>query len=219
MEYGYLYRSATEIAKVGGDFFDIFELEHNKVGIMIGDVSGKGLRAATITSLVKNTIRAYAYEEESPAAILARTNNAVKKSTPPSYFVTLFFGIFDLKTGGIVYCSAGHPPALLKKRDGVELLSKNSPILGAFLDMKYLEGISTVGPGDVLVLYTDGITEARHGREFFGEDRLVAFLNNLKKISVKDTVQAIYDEVIRFTGGELFDDAVLLSVGINTPER
>jgi PAS domain S-box-containing protein len=214
IEYDYLYRSATEATKVGGDFFDIFELEHERVGIVVGDVSGKGLQAASITSLVKNTIRAYAYEEASPAVILARANNAVKKSIPAPYFVTLFFGIFDIKTGNLIYCSAGHPPALLKKKNGIESLSERSLILGAFADTRFTEGNAIIEAGDVLLLYTDGIIEARSGWELFGEEKLVMSLDNLKPSSAKDIVHAIFSEVMRYTGGSLLDDAILLSIAL-----
>lgn len=216
VEYGYLYRSATEATKVGGDFFDIFELEHDRVGIMVGDVSGKGLEAASITSLVRNTVRAYAYEEESPAAILSKTNDAVKKSTPASYFITLFLGIIGMKTGTITYCSAGHPPALLKRKTSViELFDVSSPVIGAFSGLSYKDDTATMKEGDILVLYTDGITEARCDGGFFGEERLVTFLESLRATSAKDVPQDIFNEVINCTGGELSDDVVLLSLSLS----
>jgi serine phosphatase RsbU (regulator of sigma subunit) len=215
IEYDYLYRSATEATKVGGDFFDIFELECDRVGIIVGDVSGKGLQAASVTSLVKNTIRAYAYEEASPAVILARANNTVKRSIPAPYFATLFFGVFDTKTGKLVYCSAGHPPALLKKKDRVELLDECSLILGAFANTKFTEGNAIVEAGDVLLFYTDGIIEARCRGEFFEEERLIGCLENLKTFSTTDIVQAIFDEVMHYTGGSLLDDAILLSIALD----
>jgi GAF domain-containing protein len=220
VEYGYLYRSATEATKVGGDFFDIFELEHDKVGIMVGDVSGKGLEAASITSLVRNTVRAYAYEEESPAVIMAKTNDAVKKSTPASYFVTLFLGIVDMKSGALTYCSAGHPPALLKRKtSGVVLLDVGSPILGAFAGLSYDDGSATIEEGDILVLYTDGVTEARCNGGFFGDERLVAFLETLQGVSAKDTSQVVFSEVMSCTGGELSDDVVLFSFSLGAEVR
>ena len=212
VEYAYRYRSATEAAKVGGDFFDIFELEHDRVGIVVGDVSGKGLQAASITALVKNTIRAYAYEETSPAVIVQKTNEAVRRVTPASYFITLFFGVVDRKFGDISYCSAGHPPALLKRADTVEPLSIYSPIIGAFSGVAYEEGHAKIEGGETLILYTDGVTEARCDGEFFGEERLVAFLKDLATASAEETTQAIFDETMCFTGGKLSDDLVLLSL-------
>lgn len=213
VEYGYLYRSATEAARVGGDFFDIFELEHDQIGMVIGDVSGKGLEAATLTSLVRNTIRAYAYEDISPASIMAKTNNAVKKAVPMSNFITVFFGIVNMRTGGLTYCSAGHPPAIIKRKEnGALLLATSSPIIGAFPGIEYVDDTAVIKKGDILLLYTDGIIEARCNGDFFGEERLVNFIGGLKSIPAKELPQLIFDEVMRCTGGELSDDVALFSL-------
>lgn len=104
ISYGHLYRSATATAKVGGDFYDIFELEHDRVDIVIGDVSGKGLEAATLTSLAKNTIKAYAYEGNSPAEVITRMNDVVRKALTSAAFITVFFGILDINH--VVKCTS-----------------------------------------------------------------------------------------------------------------
>lgn len=124
VDFGYLYRSATETARVGGDFYDIFELEHGKVGIVVGDVSGKGIEATSLTAVVKDTFKAHAYEGLSPADIMSRTNELVKKVNAPGNFVTTFLGVLDTKTGELFYCSAGHPPTIIKKKKGSSSLSK-----------------------------------------------------------------------------------------------
>ncbi|MHB8842400.1 MAG: SpoIIE family protein phosphatase [Candidatus Aquicultor sp.] len=215
MEFGYLYRSATEAAKVGGDFYDIFELENDRVGIIIGDVSGKGIKAATLTSLVRNTIRAYAYEEELPSVILKKANEAIRRIVPVGSFITLFLGIVDMRSGELLYCSAGHPSVLLKRKTaGVELLEVSSPIIGAFAGLDFIDSTANIKVGDVLFLYTDGITEARCGNDLFREERLVELLNNLEIMSAKDVPHAVFGMVMECTGGRLADDVALLSISL-----
>jgi len=213
LEYGTLYHSATEAARVGGDFYDLFELEHNRVGLSVGDVAGKGLEAAALTAVVKNTIRAYALEGYDPAEIMAKTNNVVKAAATPSMFVTVFFAIFDKNTRRLIYCSAGHPPAIIRRKSQtVELLEKYSPIIGAFTGLHYENGETALNIGDTLILYTDGIIEARHGREFFEEERLVNFIRELWPIPATEVPKLIFDEVLRFSGGRLPDDVALLAL-------
>ena len=214
--FGHLYRSATEAAKVGGDFYDIFELEHDRVGIIIGDVSGKGLEAAALTSIVKNTIKAQAYEGGTPALIMAKANDLVAKTSPADIFVTVFFGILDTKTGKLTYCSAGHPPALIKRSTGhVDALGTQSPVIGAFTMINYASGKVILETGDVLVLYTDGIIEARCNREFFGEKRLVEAVKALRPTSPQEMPGALFNEVMHCTGGKLSDDIALLCVSLD----
>ena len=221
IEFGHLYRSATEAAIVGGDFYDLFELEQGRVGTVIGDVSGKGIGAASLTALVRNTLRAYALEGHSPALVMAKTNDAVAgASSPKSPFITVFFGILDVETGHLTYCSAGHPPALIKRRTGkAELLVTNSPFIGAFVGLSYIDDEITLDKGDSLILYTDGVIEARCDGEFFGEERLVRFIEELGPVSARDLPQAVFNEIMGCTHGKLSDDLAILSVGLEASKR
>jgi len=213
IKYGYLYRSATEVARVGGDFFDIFELEHGKAGIVIGDVSGSGIEAAALTAVVKNTIKAHAYESNAPALVMAKTNDLVVKVTPSSTFVTVFFGVFETDTGELTYCSAGHLPAIVKRKEaGIELLAKQSPMIGAFPELHYEDNREVLNEGDILVLNTDGVIEARRNGELFGMESLVEFIKNLPPIPAEEVPQAIFNKIIDFSAGELLDDMALLVV-------
>jgi len=217
IDFGHLYRSATEETKVGGDFYDLFELEHDKIGIVMGDVSGKGIEAATLTALVKNSLRAYALEGYSPALVMARTNNAVVGATSPSLFVTVFFGILNIKTGRLIYCSAGHPPAVLKrnKSEKIRFLSTNSPIIGAFADIAYVDDEAVLKKGDMLILYTDGLIEARcAGGGFFGEEGLAETVKRQAAIPTRDMPKAIFDRVMELSRNKLFDDMAILSISI-----
>lgn len=215
IEFGHLYRSAAEAAKVGGDFYDIFELEHNRIGVIIGDVSGKGLEAATLTSLVKNTIKAYAFEIDSPALIIAQTNDVVKKASGSAAFISVFLGILDVSTGHLTYCSAGHPPAILKRTTSeTMLLTTSSPVIGAFPGLTYIDEKATLSKGDILVLYTDGVTEARCDGGFYGEERLVNYVATLQQVSTEDMPRKIFENVTWCAGNKLSDDVALLCISI-----
>jgi len=215
LEFGYLYRSATAAASVGGDLYDLFELSEHCVGVLIGDVSGKGVEAATLAGLVKNTIRALTYENESPADVIAKANDIVFKATDSSIFVTLMLGILDTRTGKFVYCSAGHTRGIVKKRGGdVELLETQSPLTGAFSVVDFVNGETSIGKGDALVLYTDGVTESRRDGELLGENGLVALVEAFGTVPTGEIPAAIFEDVLDYSGGELADDIAIISVSL-----
>ncbi len=169
-----------DTGRVGGDFYDLFEMEHEKVGVTIGDVAGKGLTASTFTSIAKNTIKAYAYQHHSPGEVMYLANKVVEKNSARSVFVSVCFGVLDKRSGVFAYCSAGHPPGILRRRSGkTSILESRNPIIGVFSDMKFRENSVTIRDGDVLVLYTDGLTEARRGKELLGERRLVQIVKDV----------------------------------------
>ncbi|HEY3373692.1 MAG TPA: SpoIIE family protein phosphatase [Candidatus Aquicultor sp.] len=212
---GSLYRSASEAAKVGGDFYDLFELEHERVGIVVGDVSGKGLEASTLTSITKNTLKAYAYEEDSPSAVVAKTNDVITKESSSGSFITLFFGILELATGNLTYCNAGHPAPIIKRgKSDPLLLIANSPVIGAFLDLSYTDEHSMLEKTDILILYTDGVIEARCPDGFLGEARLVALVKEPESVSAKDLPRFVFNAVMDCTGNALSDDIAILAVSI-----
>jgi serine phosphatase RsbU (regulator of sigma subunit) len=215
VRFGHLYRSATLATRVGGDFYDIFEIDERQLGVIIGDVSGKGLKAATLTSLVKDTIRAYAYDLETPAAIMAKTNEVLLRLSDPSSFVTAFFAVLDRESGSVLYSSAGHPPAILaRKSGGSQFLPSQSPVLGAFGNLPYDEGREILDGGDLLVLYTDGVTEARRGPLFYGEDRLLRLTGSLNGMSAQEVPGLIYDDILRHSQGDLSDDMAVLAIAL-----
>ncbi len=220
LTFSHLYRSATETTKVGGDFYDLFEIKPGHAAIVIGDVSGKGLGAATLTSLIKSTIRAYTYENQEPSDALAKTNMAIRKHiTDPAVFVTVFLGILEMRTGRLIYCRAGHPPPILKAgRSSVTLLEQGSPPLCVFDELSYESGRATLERNDTLVLYTDGIIEARGQTDMFGEDRLIDLIENAPRESTRSLAEEIFDEVDGHTNGHFSDDAAVLTVSLKTSE-
>jgi len=214
IEFAHAYHSATEAARVGGDFYDLFPLNHAYVGIVIGDVAGKGLDAAVLTSMVKNTIRAHANERgKTPSQILTLTNDVVYKSTPTEAFVTVFFGILDCRDGRLVYSNAGHTSAAVVGEGGsAGKLSATGPLLGAFEDVAFDQAETCLELDELLFLYTDGLTEARHDHELYGEERLFAFLATRGAKSARDVVEDVIGEVLTFTADRLRDDLALLAV-------
>jgi serine phosphatase RsbU (regulator of sigma subunit) len=214
IEFAHAYHSATEATRVGGDFYELFEIEPHRLGVLSGDVAGKGLKAAALTSLVKNTIRAHALEKgKKPAQILALTNEVVHQATQPETFVTVFFGVLDRRTGRFVYTNAGHTTGAVVRQDGTATrLGGTGSIVGAFRDAKFDQEEICLEPDDLLFLYTDGLTEARRDREFFGEQRVFDLLDELKHDDPSTVVRRVTEEAERFAGGSLKDDLALLAV-------
>lgn len=213
--FGHAYHSATEAARVGGDFYDLFELEGERVGIVIGDVAGKGLDAAVLTSTVKNTIRAHANERgKTPGQILELTNEVIFKATPAEAFVTVFFGVLDLVDRRLVYANAGHTQGMIVEGDrSIRPLERTGPLLGALPDVSFEERESRLSDASTLFLYTDGLTEARNAAHvMYGEERLVSFLEHTEAADVERLVDEVLGDVIEYSGRRLRDDLAMLAV-------
>lgn len=220
VDFSHLYRSATVSTRVGGDFFDVFELAHGRVGVVVGDVSGKGLEAAVLTSVIKDTIRAFAHDVTSPAEVMSRTNVALERAAKLPEFASVVFAVVDTRTASMTYCCAGHPsPALLGADGGVRLLECTSPVIGAFEGLGYTERRVALAPGERVFLYTDGVTEARDAEgAFFGEERLVAALS-VPAADLSDLPARLFEAVVEFTHGHLTDDIALLAFQLAAPDE
>lgn len=214
IDFAHLYRSATEAARVGGDFYDLFEFEHEMVGITVGDMSGHGVDAAVLTSLVKNAIRTQAMQGGiTPNAVMATTSRLLYQNSSSEIFATVFFGLLDLGTGRLVYCNAGHTTGALVSSDGrVRRLPGNGPLVGAFDSEDFGLSTESVQLNDVLFLYTDGLTEAWHERERFGEKRLFELLEGERDAQAATMLQHVLDNVLEFSEGQLSDDLAILTL-------
>lgn len=212
-EFAHYYQSATKTARVGGDFYDLFELDGGRIGIIIGDVSGKGLEAAALTVLVKNTVKAYAHERDSPSRILTKTNEVAFRASPSNTFVTLFVGILDMKVGTLQYCNAGHPPPLVVGTGGdVRIPPDGCPAAAMFQGIEYVDSTIDIEPDDLIVCFTDGVTEARRGGSLYGTDRLTGAARSADRSSPQIFLDAVLAQVLEFAGGSLSDDVALLVV-------
>ncbi len=210
---GHLYRSATLATRVGGDFYDFFAVGDSRVGVVVGDVSGKGLQAAVLTSLVKNTIRAFAHAYASPADVLEQANEVLLAAARLPDFASVAFLLMDTRTGHVEYCSGGHPPVLVCRSDGtVEPQECGSPVLGALPGLEFVTHSFDLAPGEVVLLYTDGVTEARDTNGgFFGDERLIASMRELMTADVATIPVSLNRVVMEFTGGRLSDDMAIVA--------
>ncbi|HEY5506382.1 MAG TPA: SpoIIE family protein phosphatase, partial [Coriobacteriia bacterium] len=216
VRFANIYRSATEAARVGGDFYDLFEIEHGLVGVTVGDISGKGLDAAALTSLVKNTIRAQGSDPlKTPAQVMEFANRLLMRESLPEMFATVFFGVLDTTTGRLTYCNAGHTDGAIG-RLGTPMgrLPANSTLVGAFADARFTDSTADMRPEDVLFLYTDGLTEARGAEGMFGEERVFAILQALDSGDPWVVASRVMGQVGDYAKGHLSDDLAILVVAL-----
>jgi serine phosphatase RsbU (regulator of sigma subunit) len=181
-EFAKEYRAALGEAEIGGDFLDLFPLGPDRVGFVMADVSGKGLQAAVQTAAVKYTLRAFAHQHPcAPGQVLALVNEVLCSAmSVHDGFITLFFGSLNTETGELTWASAGHEPPLLRRADGeaiLKLQADDGMVLGALPGIVYEDHTLVLGSNDLMLLYTDGVTEARdpHG-DFLGLDGLLRLL-------------------------------------------
>ncbi len=175
------YQSALAESSVGGDFHDVFPLPDGRIALIIGDLSGKGLAAASQIAIVRHMLRYALYRQQGRAlaATLTDLNDVLTGNRLLTGFATLFAGLFDPATNRLIYAACGHDPALLRRAASgqIEQLSTNGPVLGALLGAVYAEASIALAPGDALVLYTDGLSEAGRVRhDFLGVEGLARLL-------------------------------------------
>jgi len=212
VDVGIIYESAAEAAKVGGDFYDLFELGDGEIGVLIGDVSGKGLEAATITSMVKSTIRAFAYKGFSPARILTEANKVISRQLGLNQFVTMVYGVLEPDPGRFIISRAGHPELIiLCDKDCSFCESESNLPLGIIPDAEYEENEIMISPGENLILFTDGLTEAKCEGKMLGEEALA---KELSAVSCGKNPQEIALNVVdiakNFSSGKPQDDIAVV---------
>jgi phosphoserine phosphatase RsbU/P len=213
---GKLYRSATSAARVGGDFYDVFEMEGDRLGVMVGDVSGKGLEAAVFTTLVKHTVRAFAVTEDSVAEVMTMANRVLSHAARLPEFASLVLMRVDKRTGETAYCCAGHPPGLIRRTCGrVDVLECKSPVVGVSDSLEFVAHQCRLERGDIVILYTDGITEARSpSGEFFGDERLIQALAE-SEADAYGLPQVLLGVVNEFAAGTLADDIAIIAFSLD----
>ena len=203
--------------ETSGDFFDFISLPKGRLGIVVADVSDKGAGAALYMALSWTLIRTYAAEYPTrPETVLSAANRRIIKDSDANHFVTVIYGILDLDTGTLVYCNAGHwPPYLIGPRhsENVPRLINTGVPLGIFGDKTWEQGVVQIAPGDVLVLYTDGIPEAQNAQgEFLGGDRLLETVRTNLGRPAREIQDAILADVKKFAGDTPQSDDIALIV-------
>ena len=189
--------------EIGGDFYNFFSLDDPLIGLIIADVSGKGIPAALFTMVTQTLLKGAVRNFASPARCLSEVNELLAEDNESCVFVTVFYGILDLRNGRFRYCNGGHNPPLLVHPDGSseELPLTGGIALGLVSDFKYVERTLRLMPGDALILYTDGVTEAMNeDLEEFGVPRLIKVFQVDPPSSAEDTTGRVFEAVHDFAG-------------------
>ena len=191
--------------EAGGDYFDFVKLSNNKLGIAIGDVSGKGVGAAIYMTLTKGILQAHAEEDTSPRNVLAKVNRLLYKTIEKNSFVSMFYAILDVSKNKIMYSRAGHNPGILCSQvdGGTKLLFSKGMALGleegSIFTSTLKEEEIDIATGDVFVLYTDGFTEAMNEKEeLYGEEKLISLIKNNRNLSANDLLNLVLKDVNKF---------------------
>jgi len=218
-----LYGVCKAARSVSGDYYDFLKLGENRVCLVLGDVSGKGISAALLMAAIQSALRAQFYEGFAPtsgshqlplstAAVVSRLNLQLYENTPREKYVTFFFGVYDAVTRTLTYTNAGHLPPVLLRRGKVERLRVGGTVVGLFSPLTYEQAEIQIQPGDLFLAFTDGITEPEniYGEEF-GEDRMLEVVRRALNASPQILVEEIYRSVSDWTGSpELQDDMTLV---------
>jgi sigma-B regulation protein RsbU (phosphoserine phosphatase) len=198
---------------VGGDFYDYFKLDSEHLGFLIADVSGKGIPAALFMAMSRAIIRTLAQMAPSPKECFSEVNRILSFDNESCMFVTAFYGIYNVRTGRAQCVNAGHNPPLLLKSDGsIEMLANNEGIpLGILENWEYIQHDVQLMPGDCLILYTDGITEAMNTRhELYTKERFIKSVKEWKRDSLSSLIDQIMHDLYAFTGEAPHSDDVTL---------
>lgn len=201
---------------IGGDYFDVIRLGENKLGVCVADVVGKGLPAALLMAHVQATVKAYAMQSQSPSWICEKLNAELCGDLPGEKMVTLFYGILDSEEKTLKFTNAGHPHPILRRASGaIEQLETGGGVLGAFKEWKYEESHLQLAPGDLLVLFTDGITEVLkpNGTEF-GVRELMQLIESLPEELPSKLNTRLLSEVRDRCHSQLQDDATLITIEV-----
>ena len=213
-----IYASMRPAKEVGGDFYDFYLIDKDHLGMVIADVSGKGVPAALFMMMSRILIKNYAMMGYSPAQVLEQTNNSICMNNKEDMFVTVWYGVLEISTGKITAANAGHEFPIIKKQGGkYELLQdKHGFVIGGMEGMKYKEYEIQLDSGEMLFLYTDGVPEATDSENnMYGTDRLLEAMNSKEHTDPLELLGSITDNVDQFVGeADRFDDMTMLAVTI-----
>ncbi|MCK4237291.1 MAG: PP2C family protein-serine/threonine phosphatase [Candidatus Krumholzibacteria bacterium] len=198
---------------VGGDLYDYQLLDEKVLGLAIGDASGHGLPAALLARDVITGLRMGVEKEMKISGVIKKLNHVINRSSLSTRFISLFYGELE-RNGTLVYINAGHPPPLLFKESDLFEFDVGGTILGPIRDAVFKRGFAFLDPGDVLVLFSDGIIErADHDGEMFGKDRLIGFVRDAKGEPAETIIEKLFDRILDFGGGDKWrDDATVVVI-------
>ena len=198
-----LAATMTPAREVGGDFYDFFRIDDDHIGLVIADVSGKGIPAAIFMAVSRTLVRTIALQGYEPGTCLTKSNELLAQESIDSMFVTVFYAIYDIRTGEITYCNGGHnSPYILKANGQVEMLPLSTNcMVGAIDDWQYKSEKTRIGVGDTLLMYTDGVNEATDS-DFneYGEERMERLLSQHRGDECRTLIEALMTDVKAFAG-------------------
>jgi len=211
LEVGSTYKAAFQAEQVGGDFYDVFELDGDLVAVLVGDVSGKGVLAAGLTETIKSSVRTLAYIDPSPSFVFSRLNHSLLRQTSNEMFATAILAVINIRTGDVRLSNAGHTPPVIHGAECHYLKTPVDTLLGAF-QQPYREMYFKIDPEQLMLFYTDGITEARSGAAFFGERRLLRAVAACESEEPQRLVDNLLQSATDFAQGKLSDDVAVLAL-------
>ena len=202
------YNFPTE--EVSGDYYDWVQIYDDQIGIVIADVSGKGVPAALLMAFLRASLRAASHIGYAPQVSMSKVNYLLWESIERNQFVTAFYGILDTTNRTLAYSNAGHNPPMLIDVDGTAHFEERGGVpLGMFRDSRYYEYYATIAPGQILVLYTDGVTEATNpSGEEYGRDRLAEAVRNVRDLPAREMIDVLHRDLIQWTDGQGAGDDV-----------
>ena len=200
--------------QVGGDYYDLIPIDNNRIGIAIADVSGKGAPAALLMANLQASLRTLVGEKKSISELMSLINNMIVQNTDIDKFITAVYGILDIEKKLFVYSNAGHNPPLLVHDDGtIEQMEKGGLVLGMMKDVPYEEGTIHLRPNDLIIMYTDGVTEAMNAEEEeFGEESLLDTIQEDENLSAEALSQKIVQRVKSFAADDQQQDDITLVI-------
>ncbi len=212
LEVGDAYESSARV-EVGGDVYDYMELADGRLGVVLGDVTGHGIEAAADMAMAKFVFRSLAREHPEPGDFLRSANDVVVGEIAPGKFITMVYLAIDPDTGEIAGAGAGHPPPRIVRADGsIEGLEVRGLVLGIEPGQNFEEVRRVLEIGEAVVVYTDGVLEARHEGELYGFERLDALLSANREASPQELAQAVLEDCRAFARGELADDCAVVVI-------
>ena len=203
---------------VGGDYYDFIPYDDGRVAVVLGDVAGKGMSAALLMSNLQARVQLLAEIPQDLAKLMSRLDQSVSVNAPANRFITMFFGVIDPAKGELTYCNAGHNPPLVIRASGeVDRLPAKGTVLGIFPEIGYEQQSIAFESGDMIAIYSDGITEAENSDgDDYGEDRLAEMLVANKDLGAVAIIDAVLEHLSEFTNAAPFEDDVTLLVARRT---
>jgi sigma-B regulation protein RsbU (phosphoserine phosphatase) len=201
---------------VGGDYYDLVALSDTRVGIAIADVSGKGVPAALLMACLQSSLRGEADASKAPRQVISALNQVIYEHTFGGTFVTIFYAVLDFNTGMLTYCNAGQTPPLILGSDlSFKTLDETDIVIGIEPEAEYRDTTVKIRPGDLILLYTDGITdELDDNDEPYGEARLMEEVKRCYALGLQEILNRIHEAILKHTGGKPQDDLTALAVRV-----